>query len=125
VKGHSKLEKRIVVMNLSLILHPLDYSAGVKSALARTLAQAKWHEADLHVLHMRSRRRGIDGEEAAHARLREFVEARNPDRVKFETVILFGDPVAAVADYALHKSPDLLVARFSVLRIFRLRRLGH
>ena len=47
-------------MNLSLILHPLDYSAGAKPALARALALAKWHDADLHVLHMRSRRRGID-----------------------------------------------------------------
>ena len=87
-------------MNLSLILHPLDYSAGAKPALARALALAKWHDADLHVLHVRSRRRGIDGEEAAHARLREFVEARNPEAAKFETVILAGDPVAAVADYA-------------------------
>ena len=96
-------------MSLSLILHPLDYSGGAKLALARALALAKWHDADLHVLHVRSRRRGIDDEEAAHARLREFVDARNPDRVKFETVILPGDPVAAVADYALHKLPDLLV----------------
>ena len=38
-------------MNLSLILHPLDYSAGAKPALARALALAKWHDADLHVLH--------------------------------------------------------------------------
>ena len=96
-------------MNLSLILHPLDYSAGAKPALARALALAKWHEADLHVLHVRSRRHAIHGEEAAHVRLCEFVDARNPDRVKFETVILAGDPVAAAADYALHKSPDLLV----------------
>jgi hypothetical protein len=29
------------------------------------------------VLHVRPPRRGIDGEEAAHARLRKFVEARN------------------------------------------------
>ena len=35
-------------MNLSLILHPLDYSAGAKPALARALALAKWHDADLH-----------------------------------------------------------------------------
>ena len=96
-------------MNLSLILHPLDYSAGAKPALARALALAKWHGADLHVLHVRSRRRGMDGEEPAHARLREFVEERNPQAAKFETVILAGDPVTAVADYARHTSPDLLV----------------
>ena len=46
-------------MNLSLILHPLDYS-GAKPALARALALAKWHEADLHLLHVRSSRRGIE-----------------------------------------------------------------
>jgi nucleotide-binding universal stress UspA family protein len=91
-------------MNPSLILHPLDYSASAKPALARALALAKWHGADLHVLHVRSRRRGIDGEEAAHARLRKFVEARNPQAAKFETVILAGDPVTAVADYARHTS---------------------
>lgn len=96
-------------MNLSLILHLLDYSAGVKPALARALALAKWHEADLHVLHVRSRRGGFDDEEAAHARLRKFVGARNPEGAKFETVILAGDPITAVADYARHKSPDLLV----------------
>ena len=111
-------------LNLSLILHPLDYSAGVKPALARALALAKWHEADLHVLHVRSRRRGSDGEEAAHARLREFVDARNPDGVKFETVILAGDPVAAVADYARHKSPDLLVVDKHGRRASKLWRAG-
>jgi nucleotide-binding universal stress UspA family protein len=68
VKGDSKAEKGIVVMNPSLILHPLDYSAGAKPALARALALAKWHEADLHVLHVRSRRHAIHREEAAHAR---------------------------------------------------------
>jgi nucleotide-binding universal stress UspA family protein len=111
-------------MNLSLILHPLDYSAGAKPALARALALAKWHDADLQVLHVRSRRHAIHGEEAAHARLREFVDARNPDRVKFETVILAGDPVVAVADYALHKSPDLLVADNHGRRASKLWRAG-
>ena len=111
-------------MNLSLILHPLDYSAGAKPALARALALAKWHEADLHLLHVRSRRRGIDGEEAAHARLREFVEARNPEAAKFETVILAGDPVTAVADYARHKSPDLLVVDKHGRRASKLWRAG-
>ena len=111
-------------MNLSLILHPLDYSAGEKPALARALALAKWHDADLHVLHVRSRRRAIAGEEATHARLREFIDARNPDGVKFETVILAGDPVAAVAGYALHKSPDLLVVDKHGRRASKLWRAG-
>ena len=111
-------------MNLSLIHHPLDYSTGAKPALARALALARWHEADLHVLHVRSRRRANHGEEAAHARLREFVDARNPDRVKFETVILAGDPVAAVADYALQKSPDLLVVDKHGRRASNLWRAG-
>lgn len=111
-------------MNLSLILHPLDYSAGAKPALARALSLAKWHDADLHVLHVRSRRRGIDGEEAAHARLREFVEARNPEAAKFETVVLAGDPVSAVADYARDKSPDLLVVDKHGRRASKLWRAG-
>jgi nucleotide-binding universal stress UspA family protein len=111
-------------MNLSLILHPLDSSAGVKPALARALALAKWHEADLHVLHVRSRRRGFDDEEAAHARLRKFVEPRNPEGAKFETVILAGDPVTAVADYARHKSPDLLVVDKDGRRASKLWRAG-
>lgn len=111
-------------MNLSLILHPLDYSAGAKPALARALALAKWHDADLQVLHVRSRRRAIDGEEAAEARLRQFVDARNPHGVKFETVILAGDPVAAVAAYALHKSPDLLVVEKHGRQASKLWRAG-
>ena len=111
-------------MNPSLILHPLDYSAGAKPALARALALAKWHDADLHVLHVRSRRRGIDGEGAAHARLREFVEARNPEAAKCETVILAGDPVTAVADYARHKSADLLVVDKHGRRASKLWRAG-
>ena len=111
-------------MNLSLILYPLDYSAGAKPALARALALAKWHDADLHVLHVRSRRRAIDAEEAAEARLRQFVDARNPHGVKFETVILAGDPVAAVADYALHKSPDLLVVEKHGRQASKLWRAG-
>jgi Universal stress protein family len=76
------------------------------------------------VLHVRSLRRAIHGEEAAHARLREFVDARNPDGVKFETVILGGEPVAAVADYALHESPDLLVADKHGRRASNLWRAG-
>jgi nucleotide-binding universal stress UspA family protein len=111
-------------MNLSLILHPLDYSAGEKPALARALALAKWHDADLHLLHVRSRRRALHGEEAAHARLREFVDARNPGGVKFEIVFLAGDPVAAVADYARHESPDLLVVDKHGRRPGTLRRAG-
>jgi nucleotide-binding universal stress UspA family protein len=111
-------------MNLSLILHPLDYSAGAKPALARALALAKWHDADLRVLRVRSRRRAIEGEQAAHARLQEFVSARNPEGVKFETVILAGDPVAAVADYARHESPDLLVLDKHGRRASKLWRAG-
>lgn len=118
------LQKRIVVMNLSLILHPLDYSAGVKTALARALALATWHDADLHVLHVRSRRRAIAGEEAAHARVREFVEARNPEGIKFETVRLVGDPGAAVADYARHQSADLLVVDKHGRRVSKRWRAG-
>jgi nucleotide-binding universal stress UspA family protein len=73
---------------------------------------------------VRSRRRGIDGEEAAHARLRKFVEARNPQAAKFETVILAGDPVTAVADYARHTSPDLLVVDKHGRRASKLWRAG-
>jgi nucleotide-binding universal stress UspA family protein len=107
-----------------LILHPLDCSVGAKPALARALALAKWHDADLHVLHVRSRRRGIDGEEAAHARLRKFVQTHNPEGAKFATVILAGDPVTAVAEYARHKSPDLLVVDKHGRRASKLWRAG-
>ena len=97
-------------MNLSLILHPLDYS-GLPTR--RSPWHSRWRsgtrQISILLSHVQSSRRGIDGEEAAHARLREFVEARNPEAAMFETVILTGDPVTAVADYARHKSPDLLV----------------
>ena len=124
VKGLSTFEKAIVAMNPSLIFHPLDYSAGAKPALARALALAKWHDADLEVLHVRSRWRGRDGEEAAHTRLREFVAARNPDAARFETVVLAGDPVTAVADYARHRPPDLLVVGQAGRRASTLWRAG-
>ena len=77
-------------MNLSLILHPLDYSAGAKPALARALALAKWHDADLHapcgragvaltVRRLPTRACGSSWRRATGA-------------AKFETVILAGDP---------------------------------
>ena len=52
------------------------------------------------------------------------MEARNPEGAKFETVILAGDPVTAVADYARHKSPDLLVVDKHGRRASKLWRAG-
>jgi hypothetical protein len=43
-------------VNPSLIVCPVELSAGGKSALGRALTLAQWHDAELHALYLRSGR---------------------------------------------------------------------
>ncbi len=91
-------------MHPARILHPVDLSDAAKAALSQALAFARWHEADIQCVTVKSRHSTI-----AEFALREFVEAVNVDGVRFGTAVLRGEPVSAVAEYARLSRPDLLV----------------
>jgi nucleotide-binding universal stress UspA family protein len=96
-------------MTFSRILHPVEYSDEGRLAAAQAFALARSYQTDLHVVHVRSRRDPTERESAEQTRLREFVSQSNPDQATFESVILYGDPVSAVAKYAQSTAPDLVV----------------
>ena len=102
-------------MDLSLIVCPVDFSASGEAALRRALALAQWHEAELHVLHVRPgrTRRNALGTTSADdpflVRLAEFISSSNPEGFAVTPVVLTGDTVKAVAEYARVKSADLVV----------------
>lgn len=96
-------------MTFSRILHPVEYSDEGRLAAAQAFALARSYQTDLHVVHVRSRRDPTERESAEQTRLREFVSQSNPDQATFESVILYGDPVSAVAEYAQSTAPDLVV----------------
>ncbi len=96
-------------MNVSLILHPVQYSEGGRYVAAQALALAEAYHSELHVLHVRSRRHSRDQEAAEQLRLRNFVTKGDDTQVRLRVVILYGDPVTAVAEYAQSTNPDLVI----------------
>ena len=96
-------------MTFSRILHPVEYSDEGRQAAAQAFALARSYQTDLHVVHVRSRRDPTERESAEQTRLREFVSQSNPDQATFESAILYGDPVSAVAEYAQSTAPDLVL----------------
>lgn len=102
-------------MNLSVIVCPVDFSLSGEAALRRGLALAQWHEAELHVLYVRpGRARKIlagktSAEDPLLGRLAEFISTVDSEGVAITPVVLAGDPVKAVAEYARAKSADLVV----------------
>ena len=117
-------------MNLSLIVSPIEFSAAGEAALVRALALARWHDSDLHVLYVRPgrARRGALGATSADdpylGRLVEFISSSNPERVAVTPVVLTGDPVNAVADYARANAADLIVVGQNGRRASRFWRSG-
>ena len=103
-------------MDLSLIVSPVDFSASGEAALKRALALAQWHEAELHVVYVRPgrARRNASGTTGAEenpflGRLVKFISSLNPEGVAVTPVVLTGEPVKAVAEYARVNSADLVV----------------
>jgi nucleotide-binding universal stress UspA family protein len=102
-------------MDLSVIVCPVDFSASGEAALRRALALAQWQEAALHVLYVRPgrSRRNAAGRTSTDdpflGRLVEFISSSNAEGIAVTPVVLAGDPVKAVAEYARGKSADLIV----------------
>jgi nucleotide-binding universal stress UspA family protein len=101
-------------VNPSLIVCPVEFSAGGKSALGRALTLAQWHDAELHALYVRpGRARHTRSNDTANpslqARLVDFIREVNPDGLAVTPVVLMGSPAMAVAEYARLKSADLVV----------------
>jgi nucleotide-binding universal stress UspA family protein len=102
-------------VDLSLIVCPVDFSASGEAALRRALALAQWHEAELHVLYVRpgvTRRNALgttSADDPVLVRLAEFISSSNAEGFAVTPVVLTGDTVKAVAEYARVKSADLVV----------------
>jgi nucleotide-binding universal stress UspA family protein len=102
-------------VNPTLIVCPIEFFSADKAALAQALSLARWHDAELHVLHVRSGRRQAavtntrSSDDPFHARLVGFIEALDPAGAKVTPSVLAGDPVTTVVEYARRKSADLIV----------------
>ena len=96
-------------MTFSRILHPVEYSDEGRQAAAQAFALARSYQADLYIVHARSRLGPTERESAEQSRLRKFVTESNPEDETFESAILYGDPVSAVAEYAQSTAPDLVL----------------
>jgi nucleotide-binding universal stress UspA family protein len=102
-------------VTLSLIVSPVDFTAAGQAALTRALGLAQWHEAALHVLDVRpGRARGAassttSADDPIRRRLVDFISSSNPEGVAVTPVVLTGDPVKAVAEYARAQAADLVV----------------
>ena len=102
-------------MNLSLIVSPVDFSAMGEAALKRALALARWHDAELHVLYVRPGRGrssalgATSADDPYFGRLANFISSSSPEGLAVTPVVLTGDPVKAVAEYARAKAADLVV----------------
>ena len=117
-------------MNLSLIVSPIDFSAAGEAALRRALALARWHNTALHVLYVRPGRARHSASGATNAgdphfrRLENFISTSNPEAVSVTPVVLSGDPVKAVVEYARAKAADLVVVGQNGRRRSRFWRSG-
>lgn len=103
-------------MKPSIILCPVAYSRGGRSAIAQALAIARWFDAELHLLQLRGRRSASGApvamplvEGRADSRLARLLNGLDWEAVNVSSVILRGDPVIAVGDYARRSGADLVV----------------
>ena len=109
-----RLRKDLFV-NSSLIVSPVEFSAAGEAVLRRALALARWHDAELHVLYVRPGRSGhstsgaINADDPYLRRLAHVISTSNPEAVAVTPVVLSGDPVTAVTEYARAKAADLVV----------------
>ncbi len=88
-------------MTPKVILVPVGRSFSGTSAVSQAAALARWHDADLHVAHVRGGR----------ARLPRPMEGStgDTDGLRLSTVSLQGDAVIAIAHYAETIAADLVV----------------
>jgi nucleotide-binding universal stress UspA family protein len=116
-------------LKLSVIVSQVDFSATGEATLRRALVLARWHGSDLHVLYVRpSRARhgasGASADDPYLSRLVKFISSSNPEGVGVTPVVLTGDPVSAVADYARANAADLVVVAQNGRRGSRFWRSG-
>ena len=102
------------IVDLSVIVSPVDFTVSGEAALRRALALARQHEAALHVVYVRPGRAGRNAsgptaEDPYLGRLVKFITSLNPEGVAVTPVVLTGEPVKAVAEYARMNSADLVV----------------
>jgi nucleotide-binding universal stress UspA family protein len=94
------------------IVCSIDFAAADTSALAYGLALARWHDAELHVVHVRPGARGAGAAAADpyRGRIVRAVKALGSEGVRFTAAVVPGDPPAAVAGYARDHGAQLIVA---------------
>jgi nucleotide-binding universal stress UspA family protein len=102
-------------MNRNVILCAIDLSASGKPALLQAIELARWHDAELHVGHVRggrARRQSSDEPSSTghtDQRLSSFMDAIDTDGLRVSVEALTGDHVTAVSDHAKFVAADLVV----------------
>lgn len=96
-------------MNPQVIVSPVDLSSGDSTVVARAIALARWHGAQLHVVYVRPGRGPVSADDALHARVADFVASHDQGGAAVTAAVLSGEPVDAVAEYARARSADLVI----------------
>jgi nucleotide-binding universal stress UspA family protein len=97
------------------IVSVLDSSDVVKDvAIAWASSLARWHESDLHVVHVHRSGRvtaatGSAGREELVGRIKSIAEASGAAGVNIVPAVLSGRPVRAIAEYSRRVAADLVV----------------
>jgi nucleotide-binding universal stress UspA family protein len=99
-------------VNPSLIVSPVEFSDSGKAVLLGALGIARRYGAELHAVFVRPGRvpaASTAATDPVRRRLADFVGSLAPDGVTIHPVLLSGDPVEAVSEYARSKMAGLVV----------------
>ena len=98
-------------MTPSRIVCAVDFTANGRAVLARAVALADWHDAELDVLYVRpgGRTRTQQADEGLRAHLVEFVRQSAPATLRAATFVHAGDPVTSTVSHVADRPADLVV----------------
>jgi len=106
------------MLTLHRILCPVDYSEPSRRALRYALAIARWHGADIAVLHVQDARRHLAGVEAGSdpdlaertcQELRQFIDDAGGSNRHAQVQIANGRAVPGILEHATRGASDLVV----------------
>jgi nucleotide-binding universal stress UspA family protein len=106
------------MMTIHRILCPVDFSDHSLAALRQALAIARWHEADVTVLHVEDRllqTARADARFRPHVssppeeELRAFAEGAGTSRRPVDVHVTAGEPAPAIVEHATRAAADLIV----------------
>ena len=99
-------------VNLRTIVSLIDFSPTDTLAVAQALSLARWHDADVHLVHVFPSRGGSRPDHASDAhreRMERFVAELKPEGVRVVPVALTGDAAKAITRYSEDVDAEAIV----------------